>query len=366
MRDSSDQKVKGAEHANDKLNEFDIEISDLPPDRRSHFLLLKLADVRRRGQTFVRAALHTFAADVKDSAEVSPGEDEQFALEISDLPPSTRSHFLLLRLLALKARVRALLPFRQRLDSQQRAPLTRAQRRLRIGRALTALGLCAVLLLLLAGNVPDLRARLLTVFQPSTPAPAATSAPVHAPTSIFSLGQGVPIIVERHGQALSPAQGTPGPLPTFCPQASTLQSFMTPLDPPGVGGGPVWLSGFVGPTAALVDLQPLGTSLSHPQGQAIGWYEGLAVFIQRGFNGKITLRGESQGPGGLVFFAGDNILDFAPALTLDSNAFRLESAPSGTEWLVTSINIIVPFAGCYTLTASWSDGSWSEYFAAGN
>ena len=370
MRNVSDQEASNAGRENDELNEFDVEISDLPPDKRSHFLLLKLANVRRRGwmaaQALARATLHAFAASHASSAEAEPREEEQFALEISDLPPSARSHYLLLRLAALKARARALLPFFPPPVNQPRVPLTRTQRRVRIGRALTALGLCAALLVLLVGNVPDLRTRFLTLFQP--PAPAATSTSIYSSVSIFPIdnGQGVPIIVERHGLPGSPAQGTPGPLPTVCPQASNLQPFMTPLDPPGVGGGPIWLTGFVGPTAALVDLQPLGTSLSHPQGQTIGWYEGITVFIQRGFSGLITLRGLSQEPGGQVFFAGNNVLDFSNVMVLDSSTFHLENVPNGSEWQVTSINHIVPFAGCYTLEAAWPGGSWFAYFAAGS
>jgi|SRR5579885_48206 hypothetical protein len=370
MRDVSDQEASNAGRENDELNEFDVEISDLPPDKRSHFLLLKLANVRRRGrlaaQAFAHLILHAFAASRASSAQEEAREDEQFALEISDLPPSSRSHYLLLRLSALRARVRALLPFFPRPASQQRAPLTRTQRRVRIGRALTTLGLCAALLVLLAGNVPDLRTRFLTLFQ--APAPAATSTSTYSSISILPIGkgQGVPIIVERHGLPGSPAQGTPGPLPAVCPQASNLQSFMTPLDPPGVGGGPIWLTGFVGPTAALVDLQPLDTSLSSPPGQKIGWYEGITVFIQRGFSGIITLRGLSQEPGGQVFFASNNVLNFSDAMVLDSSTFHLENVPNGSEWQVTSINLIVPFAGCYTLEAAWPGGSWFAYFAAGS
>jgi hypothetical protein len=372
MRDVSDQEAGNAGYNNDERDEFDVEISDLPPDKRSHFLLLKLANTRRRGrmaaQTFARLMLNAFAASRTSDAQEEAREDEQFALEISNLPPSARSHYLLLKLEEMKARVRALLPFSPRPAGHPGAPLTRPQRRMRIGRAMTALGLCATLLVLLIGNVPDLRTRFLTLFQ--APAPAATSSTsISSSASIFTFGtdqQGVPIIVERHGLPGSQARGRPGPLPAVCPKASNLQSFMTPLDPPGVGGGPIWLTGFVGPTAALVDLQPLATSLSNPPGEKIGWYEGVTVFIQRGFSGLITLRGLSQEPGGQVFFASNNPLNFSDTMVLDSSTFHLEKVPNGSEWQVTSINLIVPFAGCYTLEAAWPGGSWFAYFAAGS
>jgi hypothetical protein len=145
-----------------------------------------------------------------------------------------------------------------------------------------------------------------------------------------------------------------------------VQPFMTPLDPPGLGDDPIWITGFVGPTAALVDLQPLGTSHSHPQGQSVGWYEELSVFIQRNFTGTITLQGASQGVGGLVFFAGKNLLDFSPVFELDLSSLRLNSMPGGSQWQVTAINLIIPFAGCYALQVSWPTGSWFRYFAAGS
>jgi hypothetical protein len=367
MRNVSDQEAGQAERANDELNEFDVEISDLPPDKRSHFLLLKLANARRRGRIAAQAlARATLQAAAARDAEEEPREDEQFALEISDLPPDRRSHYLLLRLAALKARARALLPFFPQRAHQAHVPLTRTQRRARIARALTTLGLCAALLVLLAGNVPDLRTRFLSLFR--APTPVTTSSSISSSAAIFPIGngQGVPIIVERRGLVGRPARNTPGPLPAVCPRASNLQSFMTPLDPPGLGGGPIWLTGFAGPTAALVDLQPLETSLSSPPGQRIGWYEGVTVFIQRGFSGIITLRGLSQDPGGQVLFANNNVLDFSDVMVLDSSTFHLENVPNGSAWLVTSVNLIVPFAGCYALEAAWPGGSWFAYFAAGS
>jgi hypothetical protein len=360
MRHSNEQKIDNAEDEQSDLSILDVQISDLPPDTRSHYLLLRLLEINRRGQSVLqmctRSIQHSVAALIRRDDGREQTEDERLVLEISDLPPTTRSHHLLLRLTALKAHL-----FHRRSPDKPRTPLTRTQRRLRIGRALTVLGLCASLTLLLIGNAPDLRTQLLTLLQPVAP----TATPITA-VAIFPLGPGVPIVVERHGLPEQQTQSTPGPLPAICPQATTLQSFMTPLDPPGLGDGPVWITGFVGPTASLVDLQPLGTSLSHPQGQTVGWYEGLAVFVQRGFTGTITLQGENQGSSGSVFFAGNNVLDFGSVFHLDLSTLRLHSFPSGSQWQVTSLNLIVPFAGCYGLQAFWNTGTWSRYFAAGS
>lgn len=356
MRDAHDQPRDENKDAYDDLSTLDIQISDLPPSQRSHVLLLKATALREHTRVRALALLRAIAPRARRDNESESQEDERFALEISDLPPSAPSHYLLLQ---LRARIRAILPLRQRRTSRQRPSLTRARRRQHIAQALTMLGLCAALVVLLVGNVPDLRARLLSLLRPSVPTPTTSS------TLTFGR-MGVPIIVARHGLFIGQAQGTPGPLPALCPQASTLQPFLTSLDPPGLGDNPVWITGFVGPTAALVDLHPLGTSLSHPQGQTIGWYERLSLFIQRGLTGTITLRGESQEAGGLVFFAGDDVSNYSLVFRLDLSTLRQYDSPGGSYWQTTSLNLIVPFAGCYTLQATWSTGSWFQFFAAGS
>lgn len=361
MRNPNQQQAEDGGYVDHEAENLDMQISDLAPERRSHYLLLRLIALKEQGQALAKArAVGILQAVVSRPGSHTETDEQQDALEISDLAPERRSHYLLLQLVALKARLSATLPALLHPRGQRRLPLTRTQQRLRIGRLLTVLGLCASLALLLIGNNPDLRAHLLTLLQPPTPPTPVGFA------SLAPIGSGVPIIVERHTLSEGQTQSTPGPLPAICPQASMVQPFMTPLDPPGLGDDPIWITGFVGPTAALVDLQPLGTSLSHPQGQRVGWYEELSVFIQRNFSGTITLRGESQEPGSLIFFAGQNVLEFSSAFELDLSSLRLNSMPGGSQWQVTAVNVIVPFAGCYGLQVSWPTGSWSRYFAAGS
>lgn len=298
---------------------------------------------------------------MNDFPNAEANDDGPGDLEISDLPPSERSHYTLIKLTALFQRLRTFFTPTEHVSGNTGPRQTRRQRHIKIGQALTALGLCAALLLLFVGNAPGLRARFLGFFDPPIPTPTPTF------TGYFTPPQGnVPIVVRRRKSLPTIGnQGPLGPLPGACPQANMLQFFLTTLDPPGLGGGPLWFTGFVGPTAALVDLQPLGTSLSHPPGSIIGWYEGLAVFIQKGFPGTIVLQGKSQSADSSLLFASSGSLNFAPSLTLSAQNFSAQPALNGS-WEMTSINILVPESGCYELLATWSDHStWLRYFAAG-
>lgn len=339
-----------------------LEISDLPPGSRSHYLLLSLNHIKQRLLTTARNVSRATLQDITqdedreflDSAEQTGNGG--FELEISELPPTRRSHFLLLKLTQLRAALR--LP-----DSRTRksVPPTLQQRRHSIGRAFTAFSVCIVLLVLLIGNVPGLRTRLVGFLEPAL---LPTSTQVSYGSSI-TIGKNAPVIIYHFGtpQPPTPSLISPGSMPTTCPQISTLQYFTTPLDPPGLGAGPVWLSGFSGPSAALNDLQPIEAQVVHTNWPD-GWYETLAIFIQKGYSGKIVLKGSGQQGAAPVWLSRDTplILGTTLTLSLDDGSHYIAD---GQQWEMASVGIAVPTAGCYTLQASWDNNSWVRFFAAG-
>jgi hypothetical protein len=269
--------------------------------------------------------------------------------EISDLAPTQRSHHLLLRFVRLRA---ALARLRY---TRARKPAPLSQRRHTLGRALTACGVCAALLVLLIGNIPGLRTRFVG-FIASTPAPMPTQ------ESRVTFGS-MPIIINHFGTVPpDTSQSSPGPLPATCPQISTLQYFTTPLDPPGLGASTVWLSGFTGPSAALDNLVPINAQVAHAPWPG-GWYESVAVFIQKGYSGNVTLQGADQKGNARVWLSKNNpqILSNTLTLNLDDGTHYI----SNGQWEMTSVLIAVSSAACYTLQASWSNSSWTRYFAAG-
>ncbi len=266
-------------------------------------------------------------------------------VEISDLPPAERSHYLLLRLTR----------WWESLARRQQKRLTRSQRRRAAGRTLTAFGICVMLLVLLFGSAPGLRTRLTTLLQP---------VPTPTPVTQFVFSN-MPVINMRPGDQtpITDPQGSPGALPATCPQISTLQYFMTPLDPPGLGASPIWFSGFNGPSATLHDLLPINAPVVHAPWPA-GWYTMLAVFIQKGYTGTITLQGTSQTGNSPVWLSRDSpqILGNSLALNLNDGSHYVANGP----WEMTSISVAIPKAGCYTLQVSGASTLWTRYFAAGS
>jgi hypothetical protein len=300
--------------------------------------------------------------DLEAESEEWADRLEAGEIEISNLPPGTSGHHLLLKLAALQVGLRRYLSgLRPGVARRQR--LTRRQRRARMGQALVASGLCAMLLLLLIGNMPALRTRLVGLFE----SPTSTSTPSLLAYGSLSISQSeIPIRIDHHISPNNPPPDAPGALPATCPKASTLQNFTTPLDPPGLGGGPVWITGFIGPVAAVVDLKAVGTSMSHPPGGLIGWYATLPIFIQKGFNKTLILQGGSQGVGEDLQFASADSLAFGPSIALTlSNLASQQLTPDGS-WEMLPVNVFIPLAGCYALQAFWFTDSWTRYFAAGS
>jgi hypothetical protein len=272
--------------------------------------------------------------------------DDDFDLKISDLPPTRQSHYFLLKL----GRLRARLAGKRRTQAGQKSAQLARQRSIRISRVLTASAVVLIALVLLAGNIPVLRGRFLAFLSP-TPTPASQ-------TTYFSqvvINNGA-IFIHRSASPSASTQGL-GPMPQRCPRVSTLLYFTTPLDPPGLGAGPVWLSGFTGPTAALDNLAPLTAS------QRTGWYETLAVFIQKGFTGTITLTGASQQNKASILLGKMDPRNLVTTLTLNLNSG--DRYITDGAWEMASVTLAIPAAGCYRLHASWGDNAWDRYFAAG-
>ena len=208
--------------------------------------------------------------------------------------------------------------------------------------------LIGLALVLLAGNIPVLRGRFLSLLATPTP----TSQTTYFSQVVINNGA---IFIHRSASPSASTFGL-GPMPQRCPRVSTLLYFTTPLDPPGLGAGPVWLSGFTGPTAALDHLAPLTASRA-------GWYETLAVFIQKGFTGTIALTGTNQQNNQPILLGKTDPRSLVSTLTLHLDSgdhFIADGA-----WEMTSVTLAIPTAGCYRLHASWGESAWDRYFAAG-
>lgn len=278
------------------------------------------------------------------------------AVEISDLPPETESHFLLLKLVAWKKRLLAVV---QRLRSGQRsaqqAQHSRRARRVRGRQVLAVCALLAALGILLLGNIIPLRTPLLGLLGIPTPTHSATE--TNTVSSVNSMVQ----IIQGYQDATPPISSGPqtiGVLPNSCPKASELQLFNTPLDPPGMGSGPVWLTGFTGPTAALTRLQKVQSPID-------GWYTTLTLFVAKGFKGTLIIDGWGQDMEGLLFFNTPGTTRANTPLTINLDSSNEKSLSSNGSWETMPLNIYFLIAGCYSLRAYWGADSWVSYFAVG-
>lgn len=324
----------------------DIEISALPPDRRSHYLLLGLSKIKQRLLTTIQHVSRATWRDVAQIAGDGQANSDEFELEWSELPPTRRSHVLLLKL------KRWLAPRAQGARSFPRAAAAPVRRSL-AGRVISVFAMCVVLLALLFSAVPDLRNGVLGLF---TPASVSTGT-AYVSTDLSGIDANVPVIVYPYGTPPASFQSSPGAIPTTCPHMSTLQYFTSPLDPPGLGDGSVWISGFSGPSPVLDHLTPF------PKPDQ-GWYQVLTIFIQRGFSTTISIQGSAQSTHQPIWFGKSD-----PSALTDSLFFNLND---GTRyltpfprWAMTTIIVSVPAAGCYSLQASWANHTWKRYFAAG-
>lgn len=284
-----------------------------------------------------------------------------FDLEVSDLPPTTQGHHLLISLGELTRRLLARLENGQR--SAQLQPvspsLSRRQRRLRVGQMLTVFGLCAALLLLLAGSTPTFRNYLVQFFQPALATPTSN-------VLLTQAGQSKVVVHGRSEHLPVVADSMLGPVPNTCPKDDVLQDSPQAFGVPVLGVGPLWAMGFAGPSAALIQLSPYFTSMSQPPGAVWGWYASVTFFIPKGYTGNILLQGASQTDDIPLTFSNADMLQMGSLVTF--NPLNPEKGTSFTDygqWKGVPLNIVVTEAGCYYLQISWNGQKWTTYFAAG-
>jgi hypothetical protein len=365
--DDADRQDHNVSEQQELLDEFEVELSDLPPSSRSHYLLLRLTALQKSLHETRQTVFAQTRARATQQSEIT---EDEFEVEFSELPPSSRSHYQLIWLVALKRRLLASIRGN---ESERAAPshratlpiLARRSRRARIGQVLTTFGMCAALLVLLLGNAPDLRNQLAGLLHP----PASTPTSVADISTTYSSVQIIHVLTTRTTRVAGHDTPTAfGSLPATCPRGTTLQRFLTSIDPPGLGGGPLWITGFDGPVAILRGLTPSPPDTSLPLGVVKNyWYTTLTLFIQKGYEGSIVLQGGEQNSGETLLFSDPELLNthFAAYIDLQDPTIQHLLISNGS-WEMLSLRIHIPTAGCYYLQANWPTDSWTDYFAAGS
>ena len=278
-----------------------------------------------------------------ESMNMNETEHDDGELKISDLPGGRKRSNTpaLLRTLAARPQLRS--------------------RLWKAGIVATALGL---LFIVLPGFYPLLRSNLSALFaHPASPTPVVSSqpSPLSVGADIQSQFNGKKILI---WDASTPPAVMPfaelDATPAACTQNTLTQTFDAPSLPAGVGGAPLWVTGFSGPRAVLNHLVR-----AHPP--ELGWYQQIQLVGATNFSGPITLQGGIVGSIYPLWFGFDSHerhlivrYQFNPG---DSNLSN--HTTDDQPWNIRPINLYIPQAGCYYLQATWDGGGWIAFFAAG-
>ena len=222
---------------------------------------------------------------------------------------------------------------------------------------------CSALLILLVrfSTFPSIRGLTLG-FLPrqvpthSTTLATATSTPVDPyafnpkDEVVWTLGDSSPFI----------KSATLGPAPDDCPTISQTYSFEFKGAPRAVGSSPVLVIGFGGPNAVL-------TNFSHAQPPEIGWYKRIVMLTKTNYAGTVTFHGGELHDGTPIWFGmkqhSQEPITTLTVLPLNPNISN--HTASDQEWGLSTATLYIPRAGCYFLMATWPEGGWVVFFAAG-
>ena len=233
--------------------------------------------------------------------------------------------------------------------------------RKRFWRIATASGTFLLILLVLFSTFSSVRGLAFSFFSRLTPTHSTTSATTTATPvdsygfnakeeTIWTLGDSSPFI----------ASATLGPAPDDCPAISQTYPFEFKGAPRAAGSSPVLIIGFGGPHAIL-------TNFNHAQPPEIGWYKRIFLLTETNYAGTVTFHGAELHDGTPIWF-GMKQHSQVPITTftvLPLNASVSNHTGSDEEWGLSTATLYIPSAGCYFLMATWPEGGWVVFFAAG-
>jgi hypothetical protein len=338
-------------------SDFELEITDLPPNDKIDHLLLKLRMKRTQLISQTRSRLL-----FKQSSRASQHEtaDDDFELEITDLPEEERP-----ALSGIAGPVATL--------ASRFSPRIRHKRTLSV--AMVAIAVMLLVLVVL-GGIPSTWDRALGLFLHPTPTPAITSNSLVTEQQPAITGSDRIIGSSNAGIFIwgSSTDGTPqlvpvqdplGPAPQECPQNTTLSSDVPPASS-AVGGTPLWVSGF-DESGSTFGAATVLTHLKRAKQPELGWYQQITLLLTSNYPSVVVLQGtDIHNTTPLLFDSIPYDHSLTAFLTLDSADPSLSNHTIDDQsWIVMTTNVYVPAAGCYSLSAQWTGGSWIVYFAAG-
>lgn len=308
-------------------DDFELEITDLPPSGKGHEVLANLATWRLRFTSTWQSPRFS------EKCAQNPPEDEGFELEITDLSGDIKPR-VPMRWLNAKARL---------------SPHVLVRQVCTVGGVLVMLGV------LLFGNFPLLRSHVAGLFTATTPmATPSPSVPfAHGYTVSSGSSEIIVDVQAAPGNTASHLDSVPA-----CLEVSPLQSSAAPLSK-GLGESPLWVTGFTGPSATL-------NHLTRAKQSFLGWYQEIKLILDATYDGNILIQGGAQDGGALLWFGASADQEWTNTVTVNPRQPVIPGQLSKDGQHVTlTVSVYVPRAGCYFLQADWAGGSWMGYFAAG-
>ena len=344
-----------SDQTTDDDDDFDLKITDLPPEGKIDSLLAKLATTRTQFASDMRSRLlsRPYPLGRDQSGPYARGVDDDFDLQITDLPEDERP--------ALSGMVVPLANVAARF-----APQIRRKHALSL---LTVASIAILAMLVVFGGMPTAWNSALSLFAQPTPTPAITSSLSDAsgPPAITGSGR---IIGTSHasifiwGQEdgtpqIEPVQDNLGPAPQDCPQNTAQNPGASPVSS-AIGGTPLWISGFDRSGAAL-------THLKRANQPGLGWYQQITLLLPSNYPSVVVLQGADMNDNiPLLFNDAPSDQGLTALLMLDPDDPSFSTHIINDEpWIMITTNVYVPASGCYSLSAQWTGGSWTVYFAAG-
>jgi len=404
----------------DAINDdFEVEIIDLESEKETRPISLAIASAKLAERVSILRSRISFKALGDDADNASP--DDDFELEITDLPANDEESRIGAAITALSSRI-SLSPYSDEpgdkvadddLDVEiTDLPATNEDedsitsvgtgeemggREGNHGHLTTNLGylrsrlprkvrmlrqaIVGVAILLMLGvvleSVPSSRDALLGLFPRPTPTP--TPAIVKREFGRFgNFYSGAIIIAGDISISSTPIAGatvipwnpnTPianvlDPPPQACPSANVPQDPDSVDSPYGnrVGGPPLWVMGFAGYFEAIATL----TSFTRANPPKYGWARQVTLMLDGNAEGPVMLQGARLQDGTPLLFSDPNSgQDPTTFLTLNPGISSVSNPDGGLIGGIALISLYIPASGCYYLKASWAGGSWEAIFAAG-
>jgi hypothetical protein len=349
--------IENEVEAKDDDFDFELEIIDLPPDRKIDHLLVKLAALRAQLTSEMRSRL---LFKQSSSAAQDEAADDNFELEITDLPESERPE--------LPGIAAPVANWASRFSPRIRGQRTRTRGAINLVPTAVIAGILIVLVVW--GGIPSAWNRALSLLAQPTPTPAITHgiSDVTVPREIIGSSK---IIGFSHAkifvwgsdngtpQIVVPVQDNLGHAPQDCPQ-NTAQGPVSSPFPAAAGGTPLWITGFDGSSTTL-------THLKRAKQPELGWYQQITLLLQSNYASEVILQGRDiSNNSPLLFDTIPSDQGLTTLLMLTPTDPSLSNHTVGDQsWISLTTNVYMPASGCYYLSAEWTDGSWTIYFAAG-